>query len=51
MAIKETNTRISVKMPKDTYTKLLKIAEKDDRSMSNLILKIINDYLKEKEDI
>lgn len=51
MAVKETNTRISVKMPKCTYDKLLKLAESDDRSMSNLILKIINDYLKEKEDI
>lgn len=51
MAIKETNTRISVKMPKETYNKLLNIAEQDDRSMSNLILKIINDYLKKEEDI
>ena len=49
--IKKENTRIPVTMPKSIYNELLEIAEFEDRSLSNLILCIIKDYLKNKKRI
>lgn len=48
--IKEENTRISVTVPKELHEKLLEEAEYEDRSVSNLVLKIIKDYYKIKTE-
>ena len=46
MPVKETNTRISVTLPKDMYAELLELAEYEDRSLSNFILMVLKLYLK-----
>lgn len=49
LPVKETNTRISVTIPKDIYNELLELAEYEDRSLSNLILMILKLYLKSRK--
>ena len=49
MVIKETNTRISVTVPKDIYNELLELSELDDCSISSLILAIIKVHLDKKK--
>lgn len=51
MPVKETNTRISVTVPKDMYNELLELAEYEDRSLSNFILMILKLYLKSKKHL
>lgn len=48
--IKNDNTRISVTVSKKLYEKLLKEAEYEDRSVSNLVLKIIKEHYKIKDE-
>ena len=45
MTLSKDKTRISVTLSKDTYKKLKTIADKEGRSISNLVGKIIKDYL------
>jgi len=40
---------IGVRMPPEMKDKLQKIADEETRSLSNLVLKILTDYLKEHE--
>ena len=49
LVIKETNTRISVTVPKEVYDELLKLSELDDCSISSLILAIIKVHLNKKK--
>lgn len=44
MAISESNTRILVTLPKDIMKKIEDDARKEDRSISNMILRIIKEY-------
>ena len=48
MAVSKDKTRVSVTLSKETYEKLVKEAEKQSRSISNLASVIINEYLKDK---
>ena len=48
--IKNENTRITITLPKKTLKKLKNEAEYDGRSVSNLVLKIINEHYKIKND-
>lgn len=44
MAISKENKRVLVTMPKDLYDKITKLAEKENRSISNLIVtKLMNE--------
>lgn len=45
--ISDNNTRVMVTMPKELKEKLSVIAEADGRTLSNLIVQIIKNYLKE----
>ena len=48
MAISKDKTGVLVNMSKETKAKLEELAKKDGRSMTNLINKILSDYLKDK---
>lgn len=48
--IKKENTRINVVIPKKIHKMLMKEADYEDRSVSNLVLKIIKEHYKIKED-
>ena len=48
MAVGKDKTRVSVTLSKEQYEKLVKEAEKQSRSISNLASVIINEYLKDK---
>lgn len=48
--IKNENTRITVTVPKNLYKMLKEDAEYEDRSISNLALKILKDYYKLKNE-
>ena len=48
MAIGKDKTGVLVNMSKETKAKLEELAKKDGRSMTNLINKILSDYLKDK---
>lgn len=43
--ISENNTRVIITIPKETKTKIEKIASMENRSLSNLIVTIINKYI------
>ena len=43
------NKMYSLRFPNELKEKLSKIAEEDGRTISNLIIKILNDYVKNKE--
>lgn len=43
--ISDTNTTMSFVIPKDLKDELAKIAEKENRSMSNLIVNLIDNYV------
>jgi len=47
--IKEENTKATFVLPKTTHEELMKIAEYEGRSLSNLVLYIVNDYLKNRK--
>lgn len=49
MAVSEQNTRILVTISKETKNKLKILSSQEQRSVSNLCSKIINDYIKSKE--
>ena len=48
MAISKDKTGVLVNMNKGTKVKLEELAKKDGRSVTNLINKILSDYLKDK---
>jgi len=48
--IKDENTRITVTIPKKIHEKLEREADYEDRSVSNLVLKIIKEYYKIKDE-
>jgi hypothetical protein len=48
--IKDENTRITITLPKKIHKKLQKEADYEDRSVSNLVLKIIKEHYKIKDD-
>ena len=48
--IKKENTRINVVIPKKIHKMLLEESEYEDRSVSNLVLKIIKEHYKIKEE-
>lgn len=48
MAIGKDKTGVLVNMSRETKAKLEELAKKDGRSMTNLINKILSDYLKDK---
>lgn len=48
--IKQENTRITITIPKKIHKRLLKEAEYEDRSISNLVLQIIKKHYKIKDD-
>lgn len=48
MAIGKDKTGVLINMNKETKAKLEELAKKDGRSMTNLINKILLDYLKDK---
>ena len=48
MAIGKDTTGVLVNMSKETKAKLEELAKKDGRSMTNLINKILSDYIKDK---
>lgn len=47
--IKKDNIRITVVLPKTIHEKLVKLAEYEDRSISNMAAKIIKQYFEEKD--
>lgn len=48
--IKNENTRITFTLPKKIYKRLEKEADYEDRSVSNLVLKIIKEHYKIKDE-
>lgn len=48
MGVAEDKKRLVFTIPKDLYDSLAKLAKEDSRSASNLIVKLITDYVKEK---
>lgn len=50
MAISESNTRTLITMPKDLKATLEAKAKEECRSFNNLILKILQDYVKSLSD-
>ena len=47
MAIGEDKTRTNITFPKELKAKLEELAQKDGRSLTNLINKILTDYVEE----
>ena len=45
--ISENNTRIIITIPKETKSKIEKIASCENRSLSNLVVTIINKYIED----
>lgn len=45
----KTTNNYTLRIPLDLRKKLEVIAKEDDRTLSNLILKILNDYIKDKK--
>lgn len=45
MSISDQNTRMMITLPKELYKQLTHFAEKDKRSLSNLCVKILSEYL------
>lgn len=48
MAISDKNERTMVIMPKELKEKLKQMAEQQNRSLSNLILNVLKDYVQNK---
>ena len=48
MAVSKDSKRIAVTISKEAYDKMVKIADKEGRTISNLASVIINEYLKDK---
>ena len=48
MAVSDDNKRISVKLSKEQYSQLEKLANKDNRSVSNYIGYLVKKHLEEK---
>lgn len=46
MAISDKNTRTLITLPKELKAALEKLAEEDNRSLNNLIAKILSDYVR-----
>ena len=46
MTISEDNTRKLITLPKKLKEDLIKIADKENRNLNNLIVKILQDYVK-----
>lgn len=49
MAVKESNTRITITVPKELYEKLGELAEFEDRSLSNTVLMILKLYFRSRK--
>lgn len=49
MAVSDQNTRILITISKEMKNKLEMLSAQEQRSISNLCSKIINDYIKSKE--
>ena len=49
MAISSNNVRVNITVAKEEKEKLEKIAKEDKRSVSNLIAKIVKEYLENKK--
>lgn len=45
MAVGEDKIRTNITFPKDLKAKLEELAKQDGRSLNNLVIKILNDYL------
>ncbi len=43
--ISDNNTRILITIPKETEVKLVEMSKKENRSLNNMIVTIINKYL------
>lgn len=48
--MKPLKEKVSITLDSDVVEKIKKIAEKDDRSFSQLVNKILKDYLKDSEE-
>jgi predicted transcriptional regulator len=46
MAISDKNTRTLITLPKELKTALEKLAKDDDRSLNNMMVKILSDYVR-----
>jgi len=49
MAVSKKNTRVLVTMPRELREKLREMANKENRTLSNFVLTIIQKYLEELE--
>ena len=47
MAIGEDKTRTNITFPKELKAKLEELAQKDGRSLNNLVIKILSDYVED----
>ena len=48
MPISEEKTRVNIILPKSMKEKLQQIADEENRSLSNLVITIIQEYLKKR---
>ncbi len=48
--ISDNNTRVMVTIPKELRDKLVLVADNEGRSLSNLIVQILKNYLQEYEE-
>jgi predicted transcriptional regulator len=46
MSISDKNTRTLITLPKELKAKLEKIAKEDSRSLNNLMVKVLTDYVR-----
>lgn len=51
MAVKDDNKRISVKLSKEEYDIIEKLAKQDSRSVSNFLYKIIKENVEELKEL
>lgn len=49
MSISDKNTRTNITIPKDLKTKLEEKAKEENRSFNNLVITILNKYIKDSE--
>ena len=50
MGLKENKTRTQIILDKQVKEELQKIAEEDSRSLSNMVNKILKDYITQRKD-
>lgn len=50
MAISKDNDRLTIIISKDNKNKLSELAKKDGRSLSNYIVRVLEDHLSKKEE-